>query len=58
MLSLISSVKKPNTHRVCTNKEVLFAVLNKIYDDCVAKGCDHFDIVIDTNINYEQEDEL
>ena len=55
MLSLISSTIKSNTHRVCNNKEVLFAVLDKIYDDCIAKGCEHFDLIIDTDINYEQD---
>lgn len=55
MLSLISSINKPHVHRVCASKEEFFEVLNKIYDTCVAKGCDHFDLIIDTNTGYEED---
>ena len=56
MLSLISSTNKPHVHRVCISKEEFFDTLNKLYDTCIAKGCDHFDLVIDTDVEYEQED--
>lgn len=56
MLSLVSDVKKPYKHRVCSSKKELFDALNKIYDTCMAKGCEHFDLIVNTDIDYEQED--
>ena len=58
MLSLITSSKRLFSHRVCSSKQELFEVLEKLYDTCIAKGCDHFDLVIDTDVDYEREDEL
>lgn len=55
MLSLISDIKKSYTHRVCSSKKELFDKLNAIYDICIEQGCDHFDIIINTDIDYEQE---
>ena len=56
MLSLISSTKRPHSHRVCTSKQEFFEVLENLYDACIAQGCDHFDLTIDTDVDYEQED--
>jgi hypothetical protein len=56
MLSLISSTKRRHRHRVCASKQELFEVLEKLYDTCIEKGCDYFDLVIDTDVDYEQED--
>ena len=55
MLSLVSDIKKPYTQRVCSSKKELFDALSAIYDTCIEKGCDHFDLIVNTDIDYEQE---
>ena len=55
MLSLISDIKKPYTQCVCSSKKELFDKLNAIYNVCIEKGCDHFDLIINTDVDYEQE---
>lgn len=55
MLSLVSDIKKPYKHRVCSSKKELFDTLTYIYNICIEKGCEHFDLIINTDIDYEQE---
>lgn len=55
MLSFITMIDQQHSHRVVRSKEEMLEVISKLYDEHLKNGCTHFDLLVDTDINKEEE---
>jgi hypothetical protein len=57
MISFITMIDRQHSHRVVRSKEEMLEVVSKMYDLATKNGCTHFDLIVDTDVNCEKENQ-